>query len=222
MDGFFGIGILELFVIAVLALIVLGPERLPGVMREGAKYIRMLRKMTNEFTSQFSDELQALDELNPRKIFNEMTDPNRPDPDEKPKSAPAKPGAPLPKAAATNPSVGKNPAPPAAAAASMAGKSVAATPATQPTASPKAAPANGRETPPTVSKEAATSPGASVAENSILSPEPQKELQKEAGALSLVNADAEPSPMSGGAISADESQPLPGTAAAPTVEATEG
>lgn len=91
MDGFFGIGILELFLIAVLALIVLGPERLPGVMRDGAKYIRMLRKMTNEFTSQFSDELQALDELNPRKIFNEMTDPNKPEPGEKPKTPPAKP-----------------------------------------------------------------------------------------------------------------------------------
>jgi sec-independent protein translocase protein TatB len=94
MDGFFGIGILELFLIAILALIVLGPERLPGVMREGARYIRMLRKMTNEFTSQFSDELQALDELNPRKIFNEMTDPNRPEPGEKPKPQPGKPPAP--------------------------------------------------------------------------------------------------------------------------------
>ncbi len=91
MDGFFGIGILELFVIAILALIVLGPERLPGVMREGAKYIRALRKMTNDFTSQFSDELKALDELNPRKIFNEMTDPNQPEPGEKPKAQPAKP-----------------------------------------------------------------------------------------------------------------------------------
>ena len=33
MDSFFGIGVMELFVIAVIALVVLGPERLPGAMR---------------------------------------------------------------------------------------------------------------------------------------------------------------------------------------------
>ncbi|MCA9161258.1 MAG: twin-arginine translocase subunit TatB, partial [Planctomycetales bacterium] len=72
MDSFFGIGPMELFVIAVLALIVLGPERLPGAVREVAKQLRALRSISNEFTSQFSEELQALDELNPNKILRDL------------------------------------------------------------------------------------------------------------------------------------------------------
>lgn len=87
MDGIFGIGPLELFFIAIIALIVLGPERLPSALREVARTIRRLRELTNEFTSQFGDELKALDEINPRKILSEMTDPTKPLPGEKTTSA---------------------------------------------------------------------------------------------------------------------------------------
>lgn len=80
MDGIFGIGPLELILIAILALIVLGPERLPEVMREVAKVMRQLRQVGNELTSQFSNELRTLDEINPRKLINDITDPNRPQP----------------------------------------------------------------------------------------------------------------------------------------------
>ena len=83
MDGIFGIGPLELFFVAIIALIVLGPERLPGVLREIAKTIRRVREITNEFTNQFSDEIKALDEINPRKILNDMVDPSKPLPGEK-------------------------------------------------------------------------------------------------------------------------------------------
>jgi sec-independent protein translocase protein TatB len=76
MDSFFGIGLFELVMIAVIALLVLGPERLPGAMREVAKYMRQLRNISNEFQSQFSDELKMLDEINPRRILNEAIDPN--------------------------------------------------------------------------------------------------------------------------------------------------
>ncbi len=72
MNSIFGIGPLELFFIAILALVILGPERLPGVIREGAKYFRMLRNMSGELTSQFSEELKALDDINPQKIMNEV------------------------------------------------------------------------------------------------------------------------------------------------------
>ncbi len=72
MNSIFGIGPLELFFIAILALVILGPERLPGAIREGAKYFRMLRNMSGELTSQFSEELKALDDINPKKIMNEM------------------------------------------------------------------------------------------------------------------------------------------------------
>ena len=89
MDGIFGIGPLELILIAVIALIVLGPERLPGVMREGARYIREIRKMGSELTSQFSDELKVLDELNPRKMINDALDPNYKDPAQVAKEAAA-------------------------------------------------------------------------------------------------------------------------------------
>jgi sec-independent protein translocase protein TatB len=78
MDSFFGIGLFELVMIAVIALLVLGPERLPGAMREVAKYMKQLRNLSNEFQSQFSDELKMLDEINPRRILNEAIDPNSP------------------------------------------------------------------------------------------------------------------------------------------------
>jgi sec-independent protein translocase protein TatB len=76
MDSFFGIGLFELVMIAVIALLVMGPERLPGAMREVAKYMRQLRSISNEFQSQFSDELKMLDEMNPRRIINDVMDPN--------------------------------------------------------------------------------------------------------------------------------------------------
>ncbi len=73
MESFFGIGVAELFFIAIVALIVLGPERLPSTLREIAKYWGYVRNLSRELMSQFSDELEALDEINPRKIFNEIT-----------------------------------------------------------------------------------------------------------------------------------------------------
>jgi sec-independent protein translocase protein TatB len=72
MNGFFGIGFMELAFIAILALIVLGPERLPGAARETAKFLGQLRAISSEFTSQFSEELQMLDELNPKKLADEF------------------------------------------------------------------------------------------------------------------------------------------------------
>ena len=74
MNSFFGIGFMELFFIAVLALIVMGPERLPGAIREVAKHARTLRSLSSELTSQFSEELKALDDINPQKILRELTE----------------------------------------------------------------------------------------------------------------------------------------------------
>ena len=66
---------MELAFIAILALIVLGPERLPGVIRQILEFVRKAREITSELTSQFSEELNALDEINPQKIINEITEP---------------------------------------------------------------------------------------------------------------------------------------------------
>lgn len=110
MDSFFGIGMFELIMIAVIALLVLGPERLPKAMREVAGWLKQLRNMSNEFQSQFSDELKMLDELNPRRILNEALDPNA-----KPAqpAAPAKPVTPAKPAAIAGAAAGSV-APPAA------------------------------------------------------------------------------------------------------------
>ena len=78
MDSFFGIGLFELVMIAIIALVVLGPERLPGAMREVAKYMKQLRSISHEFQSQFSEELKMLEEIDPRRILNETIDPNSP------------------------------------------------------------------------------------------------------------------------------------------------
>ncbi len=74
MDSIFGIGLPELFFIAVIALVILGPERLPGTFREIAKYWGYLRNLSLELTSQFSEEFKALEELNPKKLLNEIAD----------------------------------------------------------------------------------------------------------------------------------------------------
>lgn len=71
----FGIGPAELVFVAVIALIVLGPKRLPEVMRQVAGFIRQVRELGKELTSQFSEELQLMDEMNPQRIFEEATRP---------------------------------------------------------------------------------------------------------------------------------------------------
>lgn len=113
MDSFFGIGLFELVMIAIVALLVLGPERLPGAMREVAKWMRQLRNLSSEFQSQFSEEFKMLDELDPRRIINEAIDPKtqpkpstpastKPNSTQQPKPLAAKPltpSAPKPQAA---------------------------------------------------------------------------------------------------------------------------
>ena len=97
MDSFFGIGVFELFLIAVIALVVMGPERLPGAMRTIAGYMRQIRNISSEFTSQFSEEIKMLEEMDPRRIVNDVLDPAKPaaSANKTPlaKSTPAKPAA---------------------------------------------------------------------------------------------------------------------------------
>ncbi len=59
----FNIGLGELLFIAILVLVVVGPERLPKVMREFGRIVREIRLIVNEMTSQFADELQPFQEL---------------------------------------------------------------------------------------------------------------------------------------------------------------
>ena len=58
----FGIGIFELLIIAVVALIFVGPKRLPELMRQGGKLFVQLRRTTNDVKSQFDGVIQQAEE----------------------------------------------------------------------------------------------------------------------------------------------------------------
>jgi sec-independent protein translocase protein TatB len=70
----FDIGTGELLALAVLALLVLGPEKLPQYAQEAARFLRQLRSMANEarteVTRELGPELEGLDlrDLNPRAL----------------------------------------------------------------------------------------------------------------------------------------------------------
>jgi sec-independent protein translocase protein TatB len=68
----FNIGPMELMVIAIVGLIVLGPDRLPGLAKDAARMLKTLREMANGARTQLRDELGPefadldLRNLNPR------------------------------------------------------------------------------------------------------------------------------------------------------------
>lgn len=68
----FNIGPLELVVLAVVALLVIGPDRLPALTKDAARMIRTLRDMATGARTQLRDELGPefadvdLRNLNPR------------------------------------------------------------------------------------------------------------------------------------------------------------
>ena len=58
----FGIGAEELIAVLIIALIVLGPDRLPVLMRTLGRWVRRLRAMSREFREEFAEEFQFLQE----------------------------------------------------------------------------------------------------------------------------------------------------------------
>ena len=66
----FDIGFGELLVCAVIALLVLGPERLPGAVRTVGRWVGRARHTVNHFTDQIDREIRA-EELK-RRIEDEM------------------------------------------------------------------------------------------------------------------------------------------------------
>jgi len=59
----FEIGLWELLVIGVIALIVVGPERMPGLARNVGLWVGKARRFIADVQSEFTDELKKADEL---------------------------------------------------------------------------------------------------------------------------------------------------------------
>ena len=56
----FGIGPLEIVLIALVAFVVLGPDRIPGVMRQLGTWARQLRETANNITRDYNTEIREL------------------------------------------------------------------------------------------------------------------------------------------------------------------
>lgn len=59
----FGVGANELIVVFLLAVIILGPERLARTARELGKFTRNARAYVSSFSDELKGELDVLDEL---------------------------------------------------------------------------------------------------------------------------------------------------------------
>ena len=70
----FDIGWSELVVIAVVALIAIGPKELPGVLRTVGQYMGKIRRMASEFQGQFQEAMREAEMADLKKQVDEMTD----------------------------------------------------------------------------------------------------------------------------------------------------
>ena len=70
----FDIGWSELVVIAVVALIAIGPKELPGVLRMVGQWMGKARKMAAEFQGQFQEAMREAEMADIKKSFDEVKD----------------------------------------------------------------------------------------------------------------------------------------------------
>jgi len=68
----FDIGWSEFAVIAVVALIAIGPKELPGVLRMVGQWIGKARKMAGEFQGQFQEAMREAEMADLKKSFDEV------------------------------------------------------------------------------------------------------------------------------------------------------
>src|SRR5450432_3630611 len=68
----FDIGGGELLVIAVVALIAIGPKELPGVLRMVGQWMGKARKMAAEFQGQFQEAMREAEMADLKKSFDEV------------------------------------------------------------------------------------------------------------------------------------------------------
>jgi Tat protein translocase TatB subunit len=80
------IGSLEILVVAAIALIVFGPDKLPGIAGSIGRAAAELRRMATEVTDEFKSGLDDEDERNQARSRNE---PATTEPDKDPKTGPS-------------------------------------------------------------------------------------------------------------------------------------
>jgi len=70
----FDIGAGELLVIGIVALVVIGPKELPGVLRQVGKFSGKMRQMAGEFRSQFDEAMREAELEDTRKQLTGLKD----------------------------------------------------------------------------------------------------------------------------------------------------
>lgn len=70
----FDIGWSELVVIAVVALIAIGPKELPGVLRTIGQWAGKARRMASEFQGQFNEAMREAEMADLKKSFDDIRD----------------------------------------------------------------------------------------------------------------------------------------------------
>jgi sec-independent protein translocase protein TatB len=88
----FDIGLPEFAVLALVALFVFGPDRLPDVARQAGRFVRQLKQMATSARSQISEELGPefadldLRDLNPKALVQKhLLDDTEPETERKPR-----------------------------------------------------------------------------------------------------------------------------------------
>ena len=151
----FDIGWSELVVIAVVALVAIGPKELPGVLRSVGQWMTKIRRMASEFQGQFQEAMREAEMADLKKQAEELNDAARNltqnfDPFDYVPKEEAKPTAPAADATAAAvttdqpvPDAGGEPVPAPTAEAPPATSAPGAEPATAPPAPDSAAPPAG-------------------------------------------------------------------------------
>jgi sec-independent protein translocase protein TatB len=94
----FGLSFGEIVIIAILALVLLGPDRLPEALKTGGKMLRDLKKSTDGLKDQIEKEMYSVE-----KSVNRMIDaPDVPPVAQQAMSATVRPVAPAPAASLEN------------------------------------------------------------------------------------------------------------------------
>jgi len=70
----FDIGWGEMVVIGVVALVVIGPKELPGVLRAVGQMVGKARRMASEFQGQFNEALREAEMADLKKSFDEVSE----------------------------------------------------------------------------------------------------------------------------------------------------